>query len=63
MSISSSDILDAYDKGTGTDPYGFFSKFGDKVLDEFAGIRLIGEIERKEGERTYEREERRRAHL
>ncbi|RJR25702.1 MAG: hypothetical protein C4582_03095, partial [Desulfobacteraceae bacterium] len=52
MAISSSTILDAF--GNGTDPYRFFSQFGDAVLDEFAGIRLIGVVERKEGEDTYE---------
>ena len=32
----------------------FFKQLGDIVLEEFSGIMLIGEIERPEGEETYE---------
>jgi hypothetical protein len=52
MSISSANIHDAFEQGK--DPYGFFSKLGELILDEFASIRLIGEIERKDGRKTYE---------
>jgi len=53
MSISKKTIEDIF-KNTADNPPEFFEKFGNIIIDEFSGIRIIGQIERPEGEATYE---------
>lgn len=53
MGISQKTIKDIFDR-TANCPLKFFEELGNIVLEEFSGIRVIGQIERPEGKATYE---------
>ena len=52
MGISKQAIEDIYK--TSDKPSEFFTRLGNIILDEFSGIRIIGQIERPEGKDTYD---------
>ena len=52
VSISKERIQRLFD--TTLDEWSFLDDFGDLILEHFADIRLIGEVERAEGRETYE---------
>ena len=52
MALSAKNIEEIYQRQNNL--HGLFSELGEIVLDEFIGIKLIGEVERTEGKETYE---------